>query len=90
MNLEYSRIGEYLLPNITLKEPANALPLGKYGELHKRFLQEHRPILYSKLLLSERLYPLCREVDAASAHRLWTISNREQAHEIILTELVYV
>ena len=39
MNLEYSRIGEYLLPNITLKEPANVLPLGKYGELLKLELE---------------------------------------------------
>ena len=90
MNLEYTLVRDYQLPNIALSDPPTALPLGKYGMMHKHFLQEHRPILYSQLQLSERLYPLCREVDEAAAQRLRTIANREQAHEIILSELVYI
>ena len=90
MKLEYTLIGDYLLPNITLSEPPTAPPLGKYGIMHKRFLQEHKPAQYSQLLLSECLYPLCREIDTAAARRLRTISNRELAHEIILSELVFV
>ena len=57
--------------------------------MHKAYLREHRPILYSQLLLSERFYPLCREVDEAAATRLATIADPETAHEIILSELVY-
>jgi len=89
--ITYSRIGDYLLPNIVLKEPPHEMaePLGRYGRMHKTYLREHRTILYNQLLLSERLYPLCREVDEAAAHRLATIENRETAHEIILAELVY-
>jgi hypothetical protein len=89
MEINYTRIGDYELPNLTLTERGgDHPPLGLYGELHKAYLREHRPILYSQLLLSERLYPLCREVDAAAA-RLRTISDREQAREVILSELVY-
>jgi hypothetical protein len=57
--------------------------------MHKVYLREHRPILYSQLLLTERLYPLCREVDKAAAARLETIGDPEIAREIILAELVY-
>jgi hypothetical protein len=57
--------------------------------MHRDYLREHRPALYSQLLLSERLYPLCREVDEAAAHRLAAIADREAAHEGILSELVY-
>jgi hypothetical protein len=57
--------------------------------MHKAYLKEHRPILYNQLLLSERLYPLCREIDEAAANRLAMIPDREAAHEIILAELVY-
>jgi len=89
MNLSYSRAGDYLLPSIKLSDPPDAPPLGLYGELHKRYLREHRPILYSRLLLSEKLYPLCREVDSAAKHRLAEMLDRETAHEIILAELVY-
>ena len=90
MEITYTRAGDYLLPDIKLSDPPDAPPLGRYGMLHKAYLKEHKSILYSQLLLSERLYPLCREVDEAAATRLATIPDREVAHEIILSELVYI
>jgi hypothetical protein len=87
MEITYSQVGDYLLPNIILSDGKE--PLGHYGMMHKAYLREHRPILYSKLLLTERLYPLCREIDQAATTRLETIPDREIAHEIILSELVY-
>ena len=89
MEISYSRVGDYLLPDIKLSDPPDAPPLGLYGRMHKAYLREHRPILFTQLVLTERLYPLCREVDEAAATRLATIPNREVAHEVILSELVY-
>ena len=89
MEINYTKVGDYLLPCIALSDPPDAPPLGRYGMMHKNYLREENPAVYAKLLLSERLYPLCREVDEAAAHRLATIENRETAHEIILSELVY-
>jgi len=89
MELSYQSVGDYLLPCIALSDPPDAPPLGRYGQMHKEHLREHKPALYASLLLSERLYPLCREIDQAAAHRLATIENWEAAHEIILSELVY-
>jgi hypothetical protein len=89
MEIDYIATGDYFLPAIKLSDPPDAPPLGRYGMMHKEYLREHRSILYSQLLLSERLYPICREVDCAASHRLATIPDREQAHGIILTELVY-
>lgn len=88
--ITYTRIGDYLLPNIKLTDSPDAPPLGKYGRMHKEYLRKEKPALYSELLLSERLYPLCREVDEAAATRLAVIPDREAAHEIILAELVYI
>jgi hypothetical protein len=85
----YSRVSDYLLPNIALSGPPDAPPLGRYGMMHKEYLRREKPALYASLLLSERLYPLCREIDEAAAHRLATIENREAAIEAILSELVY-
>jgi len=88
-NLSYTRVGDYEIPNLRLSDPPDAPPLGRYGMMHKEYLREEKPIMYSKLLLSERLYPLCREVDSAAKHRLTTIPDRAVAHEVILAELVY-
>jgi len=87
--LTYTLVGDYYLPNLKLSDPPDAPPLGRYGTMHKEYLWTEKPVLYASLLLSEKLYPLCREIDEAAAHRFATIKNLEIAHEIILTELVY-
>ena len=87
--ITYTPVGDYYLPNIVLSDPPDAPPLGKYGMMHKSYLKENKPVLYGQLLLSERLYPLCREVDAAAATRIKMIPDKEVAHAIILSELVY-
>jgi hypothetical protein len=89
MDITYTMAGDYRLPDIALSDPPDAPPLGYYGMRHKAYLREHKSALYSQLLLSERPYPLCREIDEAAAHRLRSIADRERAHEIILAELVY-
>ena len=88
MELSYIRAGDYLLPALKLADPPDASPLGLYGERHNRYLEQHRQILYSKLLLSEKLYPLCRKTDEAAAQRLAVIADRSQAEEII-NDLIY-
>ena len=91
MKITYTQVGDYLLPDIKLSEPPHEItpPLGHYGMMHKSFLREHKSALYNTLLLTERLYPLCREIDEAAKNRLALIGNSETAHEIILAELVY-
>ena len=89
--ITYTRCGDYYLPDLRLKEPPPELvePLGRYARMRRAYLREHRPILYSQLLLSERLFPHLREIDEAAQHRLTTITDRETAREIICAELVY-
>jgi hypothetical protein len=88
MVISYTQVGNYLLPNLHLSDPHGAPSLGYYGMRHKAYLRKHKPTLYSRLLLSERLYPLCREVDNAAAEQFAAIGAPEIAREIILAELV--
>ena len=69
MEIEYAQVGDYLLPLIALSDPPNAPPIGRYGRMRRAFLKEHRPIEYSRLLLSEQLFPHLREVDAITEER---------------------
>lgn len=66
--LTYTQCGDYLIPNIILKEKPTDKPLGKYGRMRRAFLQEHRPILYTDLSMTEKLFPHLREIDE-TAHR---------------------
>ena len=67
-NLTYSKNGDYLIPNLTISE--SETPLGKYGRMRKKYLQEHRPILWNSLLLSEKLYPHLLEIEQTAQSRL--------------------
>jgi len=89
--ITYTKIGDYLFPDIILSEPPQELtmPLGRYGRMRKAFLKEHRLITYNMLLLSEKLYPHLREIDEFAEKRIATAADRELAHEFILAELVY-
>ena len=89
IEITYISAGDYLLPNIALSDPPDAPPLGFYEQKHIEYLRKEKPVLYSQLLLSERLFPLAREIDKAAETRLATIPDRNTANEIILSELVY-
>ena len=67
--LTYTRSGDYWIPNLSLSQQESK-PLGKYGRLRKKYLQENRPVLWNSLLVSEKLYPHLREIDETANSRL--------------------
>lgn len=69
-NLTYTKNGDYLIPDLTLDETAEAKPLGKYGRMRREYLKEHRPVLWNTLLLSGELFPHLREIDETANSRL--------------------
>ena len=73
--IDYERRGDYLIPCIVLNEPPRELtePVTKYGAMRRSFLKTHHPITYNRLLLSERLFPHLREVQAQAHKRLDSI-----------------
>ena len=71
--LTYTMNGDYLIPDIRLKE-TETRTLGKYGRLRRAYLQEHRPILFNNLLLSENLFPHLWETQEAALRRLEQIT----------------
>lgn len=87
MEITNTRVGDYLLPDIKLSEPTPGLtkPLGRYGQMRQAFLKEHKPALYATLLLSERLFPHLRDVDAIAKER----RRCGVSAEIILAEIIY-
>ena len=45
-------------------------PLGHYGRLRKAYLEMHRPILFNELVLSDKLFEHCAEIDEAARSRM--------------------
>ena len=67
-SLNYTKIGDYQLPNLTLSQPK--IPLGKYGRMRRTYLMNHRPILYNTMLLNGSLYPHLMEVEQTAENRM--------------------
>lgn len=62
MELTYRQEANYLIPELTLDEQPKE-PLGKYGMLRKKFLQEHRKGTYAGLVLNGTLQAHLLEID---------------------------
>ena len=65
MKLTYTEINGYLIPDLVLPE-SDTRPIGKYGEMRRQFLQEHRPDLFDLMLLEGTLQSHLADVDATA------------------------
>ena len=75
MNITYHQNGDYLLPDMGLNE-TDKTQLNKYGRMRLRHLQEHRPGLYTRLILSGKLYDDLLETQKMAQDRVKIITDR--------------
>ena len=75
MNIMFHQNGDYLLPDMGLNE-TDKTPLNKYGRMRLRYLQEHRPGLYTRLILSGELYEDLLETQKAAQNRVEMITDK--------------
>ena len=80
MELTYTQCGDYLIPNLVLADTQEYY-IGKYGRMRRAYLKEYRPVLYSTLLLTEKLFPHLAEIDAACKNRLEIIETAMMRQE---------
>ena len=78
----YTQVGDYLLPDLIIDETEQQ-PVGKYGRMRKRYLKEHRPILFSILLLSGKLDLHLTEIDRACAERMELLTRQMADRESV-------
>jgi len=86
MTIQYYKSGDYYLPDLQLQAPELS-SIGKYGRMRKQYLKEHRPILFSNLILSEKLYPHLAEINQSCIDRMELLiqqmADREGATEAL-------
>ncbi len=58
----YTMVGDTRLPNLIARE-SEPLTIGKYGRMRNRYLKEHRPVLYTNLLVTGKLDQHLTEID---------------------------
>ena len=83
--LWYELQGDYYIPCLTIPEEEQ-LPIGVWGQRHKRYLKEYRPALYNALLLSGKLNAYLAGIDQQAQELMDTIIQQmAEAQEITET-----
>ena len=67
--IHYTLHGDYYFPDLELSETPNQA-IGHYGRMRKPYLEEHRPGLYTRLILSGKLYEHLAETDQVCLDRM--------------------
>ncbi|MBO5333556.1 MAG: TnpV protein [Clostridia bacterium] len=62
-NITYRKVGDFNIPNLILPPEEANIRLGKWGMLHKDYLEKHNRVLFNLLLTQGKLYQHCAEVE---------------------------
>jgi len=84
--LIYKQNGDYLLPEMGLTEEEKR-PLGKYGMMRRQYLEENRPGLYTRLILSGKLMEHLQEIDQTAHNRLESLMSLLTKQNSVTEEL---
>ena len=72
MNIDYKKVGDYLLPNLVI-DNQNYEEINKYGYLRLNYIKEHKKGLYQALLMKNELTKNLLSVSNEAKERLKTL-----------------
>lgn len=83
-NIEYTQIGDYLIPNIALSDEEQK-PVGIWGQRHLRFIKQNKKGMYLELKATARLNSYLADIDS-EATELFSRLVKELAEKEGITE----
>lgn len=85
--IQYRQVGNYLIPNLVLPPEETAITLGKWGMLHKDYLEKHKKALFNSLLIQGTLYQHCYEVEKQAKDMFDALIEQMKKDECITEQL---
>ena len=71
MKMDYTLAGDYYIPNLEL--PQESRPIGKWGRMHRRYLETYHPIRFNQLILSGTLWTYLADLNEQAQARMETL-----------------
>lgn len=68
-DLWYELQGDYYIPCLVLPDTEER-PIGIWGRKHLDYIKEHRPVLYTDLVLSGKLHSYLADIDTQACNKL--------------------
>lgn len=85
MKMDYTLAGDYLIPNLEL--PQESRPIGKWGRMHRRYLETYHPIRYNQLILSGTLWTYLADLNEQAQARMDTLMEQMKTAEGVTESL---
>ena len=86
-NITYRQVSDYMIPNLTLPPEEANITLGKWGMLHKDYLQKHKKMLFTTLLTQGKLYQHCAEIENQAREMFDTLVEQMKEVEGVTEQL---
>ena len=83
--IDYVLVGDYYIPD--LKLPEEDRPIGKYGRMHREYLEENNLVLFNDLLLSCQLWTYLADINEQALNRLQVIISQMQKAESVTEKM---
>lgn len=87
MKIEYTKVGDYYLPNLTLGKQEDKVILGKYALLRLAYLKEHNRALYMSLKMENKLTKHLAEIQNTTTEMVENLINELAKKEGITEKL---
>ena len=84
--LWYELIGDYYIPVLTLSSEEQR-PIGKWGRMHRDYLEQHHPIRFNDLILSGQLWTYLADLNEQAQERLSLIVEQLKTAEGVAEDL---
>ena len=84
--LDYVLVGDYYIPAIGLPEDDDR-PIGKWGQMHRVYLEETNPLLLNHLILTGRLHTCLADLDEQAQDRCRLIIRQMATIEGVTADL---
>ena len=84
-DMNYVLAGDYYIPD--LKLPNEKRSIGKYGRMHRDYLEEQNPMRFNNLVLEGQLWTYLADLNEQSQRRLQLIIHQMQEAESVTEEL---
>ena len=85
--ISYTLHGDYYLPDLVLPKQEDNRPIGKWGNLRKRYLQHHKKAFYNYLVCSLTLHSHLADINEQARDMFDTLTEQMMKSEGITEEL---
>ena len=85
--ISYTLHGDYYLPDLILPEEEDKSPIGKWGNLRKSYLQQHKRVFYNTLVSNLTLHTHLADIDEQARNMFDTLTEQMMKREGVTEEL---